>query len=180
MQAWAAETAAHAAAEHALEPFYATAEFWVSVCFVIFVVAVCRTAYRVITLALDDRADKIKNQIDEASRLAEEAQDLLASYQRRKHEAAAEAESIIEHARREADRLAERTAEELEKALKRREQMAIDRIAQAEASAIADVRNQAADVAFQATQRILSMQVKGKSADALISAAISELPEKLH
>jgi F-type H+-transporting ATPase subunit b len=58
--------------------------------------------------------------------------------------------------------------------------MAMDRIAQAEASAIADVRNQAVDVAMQAAQRILSKQVKGKSADALISAAIEELPEKLH
>jgi F-type H+-transporting ATPase subunit b len=180
MQVWAAETAAHAAAEHGSEPFYVSAEFWVSVCFIVFVVAVFRTAYRVITLALDDRAEKIKSQIDEAARLAEEAQELLASYQRRKHEAAAEAETIIEHARREADRLAERTAEELEKALKRREQMALDRIAQAEAGAIADVRNQAADVAFQAAQRVLSIQVKGKSADALISAAINELPEKLH
>jgi F-type H+-transporting ATPase subunit b len=180
MQAWAAETVAKTAAEHGSEPFYATAEFWVGVCFIIFVVAVSRTAYRVVTLALDDRAEKIKNQIDEAARLAEEAQELLASYERRKHEAAAEAEAIIKHARREADRLTERTAEELKKALKRREQMAIDRIAQAEASAIADVRNQAADVAVQATRRILSTQVKGKSADALISAAIKELPEKLH
>jgi F-type H+-transporting ATPase subunit b len=180
MQAWAAETAAHGAAEHGAEPFYASAEFWVAVCFVIFVALVFRTAFRVVTVALDDRAEKIKNQIDEAVRMAEEAQELLASYERRKHEAVAESKAIIDHARREADRLAERTANDLEKALKRREQMAIDRIAQAEASAIADVRNQAVDVAIQAAQRVLAKQVKGKNADALISAAIEELPEKLH
>jgi F-type H+-transporting ATPase subunit b len=182
MKAWAAETVAgaEAAAEHGHEPFYASAEFWVAVCFVIFVAVVFRTAYRVVTLALDDRAEKIKNQIDEATRLAEEAQELLASYERRKHEAVAETETIVDHARREADRLSERAAEELEKALKRREQMAMDRIAQAEASAIADVRNQAVDVAVQAAERILAKEVKGKSADALISAAIEELPEKLH
>ena len=176
MQAWAAE----AAAEHGAEPFYATAEFWVAVCFVIFIAAVSRTAYRVVTLALDDRAEKIKNQIDEATRLAEEAQQLLASYERKKHDAVAETEAIVDHARHEADRLAERTAEDLERSLKRREQMALDRIAQAEAGAIADVRNQAVEVAMQAAKRILTKQVTGKSADALISTAIKELPEKLH
>ena len=176
MQAWAAE----AAAEHAAEPFYASAEFWVAVCFVIFIAAVARTVYRVATVALDDRADKIKNQIEEATKLAEEAQQLLASYERKKHDAVAETETIVEHARREANRLAERSAEDLERSLKRREQMALDRIAQAEAGAIADVRNQAVDVAMQAVQRVLTKQVTGKSADALINTAIKELPEKLH
>lgn len=182
MRAWAAEKVAEAGAavEHGPEPFYASAEFWVAICFILFVALVSRTVYRVVALALDDRAERIKNQIDEAMRLAEEAQELLASYERRKHEAVAETQAIIDHARREADRLSERTAEELEKALKRREQMAVDRIAQAEASAIADVRNQAVDVAMQAAQRILAKQVKGKSADALINSAIEELPQKLH
>ncbi len=178
MQAWAAETAEHAA--KGTEAFYATAEFWVAVGLVLILAAVGRTAFRVIALALDDRAEKIKNQIDEATRLAEEAKQLLASYERKKHDAAAEAEAIIEHARQEADRLAERTADDLERALKRREQMAMDRIAQAEVSAIADVRNQAVDVAMQAARQLLTEQVKGKSADALIGAAIKELPEKLH
>ncbi len=176
MQAWAAE----AAAEHGAEAFYATAEFWVAVCFVILIAVVFRLSYRVVAAALDDRADKIKNQIDEAAKLAEEAQELLASYERKKHDAVAETNAIVEHARQEANRLAERTAEDLERSLKRREQMALDRIAQAEASAIADVRNQAINVALQAAQQVLKKQVTGKSADALISAAIKELPEKLH
>ena len=183
MYAWAAEKAvegAAGAAEHGAEAFYATAEFWVAVAFVIFVGLTYRTVYRVVTVALDDRAERIKNQIDEATRLAEEAQELLASYERRKHEAAAEAQTIIDHARREADRLGERAAADLERALKRREELAMERIAQAEASAIADVRSRAVDVAIQAAEQILAKQVKGKSADALIDAAIEELPDKLH
>lgn len=175
MEAWAAEAAGHAA-----EPFYASPTFWVGVGFIVFVALVSRIVYRVVTVALDDRADKIKNQIDEATRLAEEARELLASYERKQREAAEEAESIVDHARHEAARLGENAAQDLERSLARRRQLALDRIAQAEAQAIADVRNHAIDVAMDATQRLLSQKVKGKSADDLIDAAIKDLPKNLH
>lgn len=175
MEAWAAEAAAHAS-----EPFYASSTFWVGVGFVLFVALVGRIAYRVITVALDDRAERIKNQIEEAARLAEEAQELLASYERKQREAAEEAESIVEHARQEAARLSENAAQDLERSLARRRQLAMDRIAQAEASAIADVRNRAIEVAMDATERLLSEKIKGKSADDLIDAAIKDLPKNLH
>ena len=175
MEAWAA-----GAAGHASEPFYATATFWVSVGFIVFVALTARIAYRVVTVALDDRADKIKNQIDEAARLAEEAQELLASYERKQREAAEEAKAIVEHARHEAARLGENAARDLERSLARRRQQAMDRIAQAEASAIAHVRDSAIEVAMDATQRLLSEKIKGKSADDLIDAAIKDLPKNPH
>jgi len=175
MEAWAAE-----GAHHASEAFYASPEFWVGFGFVAFVALVSRIVYRVVTVALDDRAERIKNQIEEATRLAEEAQELLASYERKRREAAEEAESIVEHARQEAARLSENAAQDLERSLARRRQLAMDRIAQAEATAIADVRNQAIEVAMDATQRLLSEKIKGKSADDLIDAAIKELPKNLH
>lgn len=183
MMAWAAETAAEAgahAAEHAApEPFYVGAEFWVFVAFVIFVVVVGRIAYKVVTVALDDRADRIKAQIDEASRLQAEAQELLASYERKHREAAQEAESIVERARREADTIAEQAAADLERSLKRREQLALDRITQAEAAAVAELKARAVDIAMTATQTLLAENATGKQAEALINAAIEDLPEKL-
>lgn len=175
MEAWAAEAVGNAA-----EPFYASATFWVGVGFVVFVALVSRIAYRVVTVALDDRAARIRNQIEEATRLATEAQELLASYERKQREAAEEAESIVDHARHEAARLSESAAQELERSLARRRQLAMDRIAQAEASAIADVRNHAIEVAMAATERLLSEKVKGKTADDLIDAAIKDLPKNLH
>lgn len=177
MQAWAAEVVGEEAA-HA-EPFYASAEFWVAIGFIIFVILTARTVFRVVTVALDDRADRIKAQIDEATRLADEAQDLLASYERKQQEASEEAREIVERARREADRLTERATEDLERALKRREELAMERLAQAEQAAVAEVRSRAVDVALAATANVLAAQAKGKKADALIDATIQELPEKL-
>jgi F-type H+-transporting ATPase subunit b len=174
MQAWAAEDVA----EHA-EPLYASAEFWVAVAFLIFVVLTARTVYRVISVALDDRAERIEGQIEEAARLAAEAQDLLASIERKQREAAAEAEDIIERARREADRITERGAQDLEKALQRREELAMERLAQAEQAAVAEVRNRAIDMALEATRKILIAEMTGERANALIDATIKDLPQKL-
>lgn len=178
--AMAAETAAEPGAEHGAEPFYLGAEFWVFVAFVIFVILVGRTAYRVVIAALDDRAQRIKDQVDEATRLAEEAQQLLATYERKQRDAAAEAETVVEMARREADRLSDQAAKDLERSLKRREQLAFERIAQAEAAAVAEVRTRATEIALEATRRLVVQRVSGKRADALIDAAIEELPTRLN
>jgi len=174
MRAWAAETAAGAG-----EAFYESPEIWVAVAFVIVVAGISRPLTRWVGGALDDRAETIKTQIDEAVRLREEAQELLASYERKQRDAAAEAEEIVERARKEADRLGKRAAEDLEKALKRRRQLAMERIARAEAEALDEVRGVAVDVALDATRRLLAEKVSGKRADAMIDAAIKELPEKL-
>ena len=69
---------------------------------------------------------------------------------------------------------------DLEAQLSRREQLALEKIAQAEASAIEDVRNQAVDVAIAATARLLSENLDQARAEALVDAAIRELPEKFN
>ncbi len=177
---WAAHAAeiAHAAAQHAPEPFYATAEFWVAVGLVIFLALVGKRAYRLVIVSLDERAERIRGRLDEAVRVAEEAQALLAAYERKQRDAAGEAEQILADARREVDRLTEHAAAELERSLRRREDMAIERIAHAEAAALAEVRTRAVDVAMQASERLLLEKMTPKQSDALIDAAIAELPRE--
>ncbi|TVR82465.1 MAG: F0F1 ATP synthase subunit B [Rhodospirillales bacterium] len=174
IEAFAAEAAAGQA-----EPFYATADFWVLVAFVLFFALTGRVIYRVITVALDDRSDRIRQQLDEAERLATEAQEMLAGAERRQREAEAEAEEVIYRARQEAERISERAAADLENALKRREQLAMERLAFAEQTALAEVRARAVDLAIEATRRYLETQAEGKRADALIDATIKDLPNTL-
>lgn len=130
--------------------------------------------------ALDGRAGRIRSELEEAQRLREEAQSALATYQRRHRDAMKEAEEIIAHARDEAERQRERTLADLDESLKRREAMAMDRIAQAEAAALAEVRNTAIDVAIAATRTVLADQLDKAQSAALIDRAIEELPGKLH
>lgn len=175
MSALAADTAAGTA-----EAFYDAPEFWVLVAFVITVAAIIRPFLRFVTTALDKRSQSIAERIEEAQRLREEAQDLLASYQRKQRDAVKEAEDIVDHARRETERMGGRATADLEKAVERREQMALERIAQAEAKAVAEVRSEAIDIALEATRRLLDQNLADKKADALVNDAIKELPDKLH
>ncbi len=155
-------------------------EFWVALAFVIFAGAVYRPVGRMISAALDARGAKIREELDEAVRLREEAQALLAQYERQQSEAAAEAEQILAHAGDEAARQAKHAAEALEAALERRKQQAMDRIARAEEEALAEVRAAAVDIAVRATRKLLAGRLDAKRQAALIDESIAELDKQLH
>ena len=154
--------------------------FWVMVAFFVFVGALARPISGAIAAALDKRADKIRADLEEAEKLREEAQNLLASYQRQQRDAVKEAEAIVEHAKEEAERLTQQSRERLKAALERREKQAMDRITQAEAAALEQVQAHTVDVAIGAPRDFLADNLKGKQAEALIETAIKELPKKLH
>ena len=174
MNAWAATTAA----AHA-EPFYAAADFWVMVAFVILVAFAFKPLFRIVVTALDARANTIKRQIDEAARLREEAQGLLATYQRKHRDAVKEAGDILDHARDEAARQASIAEEVLEKSLKRRERSALERISQAETRTRDAVRGLAIDIAIDATRRVLAETGTYKKVHTLVADTIKELPKRL-
>lgn len=153
--------------------------FWVGVSFVIFVALMVKPSRKILA-ALDARAGRIKAQIEEAQKLREDAQHLLAEYQRKQRQAIEEAGQILAHARAEAARHREQTAQVLEVSLKRRERQALDRIAQAEAQAVEEVRQAAADIAIAATRRLLESGLDQAKRSEMIDAAIKELPQKIH
>ena len=157
-----------------------TATFWTALAFVIFVAAVYKPVSGKLAAALDARAEKIKEELDEAVRLREEAQVLLAGYERRQNEALKEAEDILANAREEAERQTRQAGEALEEFIRRREAQAVDRIARAEEEAVADVRNAAVELAIATTRKLISSELKEDRAHALIDEAIAELGDKLH
>lgn len=164
----------------AAHPFYTTREFWVAVAFVIFVVGVFRPIRKALTAALDARAARIKAEIEEATKLREEAKALLASYQRKQRDAVKEAADLVSRAKSEAEAARRKAAQELAATLGRREQMAMDRIAQAESQALQQVRNAAVDVAAAAAKRLMTEHIDGRKAETLIDQALAELPAKFH
>lgn len=159
---------------------FRTPEFWVLVAFVIFVAAVYRPVRDRLVAALDDRAKRIKAELDEARKLREEAQATLAAYQRKQRQAIAEAEDILARARDDVEFVRKQAADDLEGSLKRRERMALDRIAKAEDDAVQEVRRMAAELAIGATRRLLAKRVDEAKAGELVDAAIKELPKKLN
>ena len=155
-------------------------EFWIAVAFVAFVIVLYRFAAKRVGDALDQRGQAIKRELDEAKRLREDAQALLAKHQRESNEAAAQAKAIVAQAEAEAGRLRTEAEREIETALKRREQLALDKIAQAEAAAVAEVRNTAVTVAIAAARQLIAGGLTGERRDQIVDQAIAELGKKLH
>ncbi|MEQ9519844.1 MAG: F0F1 ATP synthase subunit B [Parvibaculum sp.] len=157
------------------------ATFWVLISFLIFVGLV--VYYKVpgmIAAALDKRAADIADELDQARQLREEAQQVLASYQRKQRDAEKEAQAIVEQARGEAERLAVETKNNLAAHVERRTKLAEDKIAQAEAQALQEVRAVAADVAIAAARTIIEQKLDGARATQLLDKSIAEVKAKLH
>ena len=154
-------------------------EFWIAVAFVIFVAAAARPLGRQILAALDARGRRIGAEIEEAQALREEAQKLLAETKRKHRDAVKDAESILEHTKVEAARLREQAQQDLELALRRREQAAMDKIAQAEAKALKDVRDQAVEIALAATASLIATNLDAQKSAAIIDQSIRHAADRL-
>ncbi len=155
--------------------------FWVAIAFLVFLgVIFYYGAPRAIGKALDARAEAIRNELDEARRLRDEAQSLLADYQRKSREAESEAKAIVEQAKREAEALAAETRQNLTESVERRTKLAEEKIARAEAQALSEVRGVAVENAIAAAEKILKERATGATASTLIDSSISDLEGKLN
>ena len=155
--------------------------FWTLVAFVAFFALIfwLKVPGKV-TAQLDERAARIKQELDEAEKLHQEAQHLFAEYQRKQRNALKEAEEIIAAAQAEARALVKQTEAELAASLERRRKQAEDKIAQAEKQALQEVRDTAVEVAIAAAGQVLSSNLQGAAAASQIDRAIGEVKAKLH
>jgi F-type H+-transporting ATPase subunit b len=160
---------------------FAEPEFWVAVAFVILMgVFAYFGIHRTVLTTLDHRSARIKAELDDARRLKDEAAKLLAEYQARSASAERETQDIIAGAKADAERIAAEAKIKTEDFVARRTRTAENKIALAEAQAVADVRAAAADAAVSAASTILLQSVKGDVANDLLSRGIAEVREKLN
>ncbi len=154
--------------------------FWALVGMIIFAgLLIYMKVPKAITGGLDSKIKKIETELDEAKRLREEAQALLAEYERKRKSAQSEADDIIEAAKEDAKRMSEEAKIALEELIARRTKSVEEKIAQAEAHAIGEVRAKSADVAIEAAQKLLEQQML-KNGNDLINQSIKEVATKLN
>lgn len=154
--------------------------FWITVALVIFLAIAIRMGLRSVLAQLDARADRIRRELEEAQALREEAQKLLADHKGRQRDALKDAEEIVETARSEARAMRIAAEQDLEEAVRRREQLAIDKIAQARQAAEAQLRQQAAELAVAAASRLIASNLDEGRRASLTDQAISEVSRKLN
>ncbi|HWL67318.1 MAG TPA: hypothetical protein VNS22_02925 [Geminicoccus sp.] len=153
--------------------------FWLLISLIILVLVLWKPVKEQLIGALDRRADQIRRELDEAQRLREEAQALLAKHQRQLHDGEGLAASILQHGAEENERVEKQLRADLAASIERRTRAAEERIAQEEASAVAEIRGKAADLAIRTTRRLLAEQLDPAKEQDLISSAIKDVRQKL-
>ncbi|GAB1581230.1 F0F1 ATP synthase subunit B [Phyllobacterium phragmitis] len=157
------------------------ATFWAFVALIIFIgIIIYLKVPKVLARSLDERAERIKSELDEARRLREEAQQLLAEYQRKRKEAEKEAGDILTAAEREAKALLEDAKAKTEDYVTRRNKLAEQKIAQAEAEAINEVRSSAVEIAVAAAGRLIADKLDQKTAGELFKQSVGEVKSRLN
>ena len=155
--------------------------FWAFVGLIIFLgIIIYIKVPAMVTKALDGRAEKVRNELEEARRLREEAQAVLADFRRKTQSADDEAEAIIAQAKSEAERMTAETEAALDDMIARRTAAAEARIAQAEAQALGEVRARATDLAIAASEKLLADQAKGAAAADLIDKSIADVKTRIN
>lgn len=164
-------------------PFFSLAntDFIVVISFILFVgVLFYFKVPSMLTGLLDKRAEGIQSEIDEARALREEAQTLLASFERKQRDVQEQADRIVVAAKESATEAAAQAKLDLEKSIERRLRAAEDQLASAEASAVRQVRDEAVRIAIGTASEVIARDMKADRADALVDEAISTVAAKLH
>jgi F-type H+-transporting ATPase subunit b len=150
--------------------------FWVLVAILIFIVLFAGRIAVPLGRLLDNRADAVRQSLDEAAKLKAEAEAMLVDARKKRTEAMAEAKDILARAREEATRTATELTAEAEMRARARERMVEERIQAAQASAIAEVRSTAVEVAIAATAQALREGLTAADDGHLVDHAIAEVP----
>lgn len=156
-------------------------DFVVTLGFIVFIgILLYYRVFRTVIGMLDKRTEAIRSDLAEARNLREEAQTLLASYERRQREVQEQADRIVANARAEAEANANKAREELDRSIERRMKAAEDQIASAEAEAVREVRNRAVEVAIAAARDVLARQMDDQRAAQMIDSSIETVGQRLN
>ncbi|MDC3311902.1 ATP synthase F0 subunit B [Alphaproteobacteria bacterium] len=150
---------------------------WVALGFIIFIAIVWRKVSAALSSLLDNRAEKIKTELNEAENLRAEAQADLKKYQKLQKEAVADAKRIVADAQAAADRIREAAAQKAEESIKRRETQAKAKIAAAEAAVISELRDRATSLAISASKDVLAAELDADLSASMIDNSLSQITD---
>ncbi len=158
---------------------FADPTLWVFIALVVFIgILLWVKVPSLVTGKLDERSQRIHDELEEARRLKEDAMALLEKYKAHEAEAEQLAKEIVENANAEAERMKAAAEKQLKADIERRSEQAKQKIARAEDSAVAEIKATAADLARAAAAKTFEDRLSGAEADALIEKAIQQIPDK--
>lgn len=162
------------------EGLFSDPKIWVALAFAILVALLYKKVARMLGATLDERSAKIGQELAEARRLREEAEEVLALYKQKQAEYTKEAAIILRDARVDADNLVAHADAELKVALEERTRHALDKITQEEARAISDVRAHVVDISLAAARAVIVKHIEATPHQDLLKLALSDIDRKIH
>ena len=153
---------------------------WVAISFVIFALLAYKLGAKSVVAKLDGRINEVKTEIETAERLRVEAQELLAQYQRKQRDTEKEAKSMIADAKKQAKTLKKNAESDLKELMERREEQLAARIGRIEENAIADIRNQAAELAVAVTTEAIVQTLDTKEGAKLADSSIASIAKQIN
>lgn len=155
-------------------------KFWVGVSFAIFVALVYKPLSRMLSKGLDSRSQKIQEELERAVQLREEAQAILASYQRKQQEALDEAGKIVSQAKASAGYMMEKARQDLEEALNRRVELAMQKISLHETAVLQELKENTVELALRAVHQVIVEDAGKESVDDTIRQSVDEIKKRFH
>lgn len=168
------------AADHGEASIWQSPDTWILVSFLIFIALFAKFIAPKLGKGLDSRANTIRDQLEQASRLRAEAEAMLAQYQQEQQALLKEAEKIVEIAKKDAAELRITAAEELKLAVERRSQQAEEKIARAEAEAVAEIRTRIIESATDRARDMLAERVQHQSEEQMVARALDAIKQQIH
>lgn len=160
--------------------FFSDPSSWVVLAFILLVGGLYKKVSRMLAVALDERSAKIAAELEQARALRAEAEEVLAVYKKKQAEYTKEAAEILKKAREDADVMAAHADKELKAALDARMQHAMEKIAQEESRAIADVRAHVVDISLAAARAMVLENASKMSQSDMVKLALADIERKIH
>lgn len=172
------ETAA-ATTGHEHEVFYQSAEFWVAMAFVITVLLLARPIFRGLCGLINKNIAAIRERLDSAEQLQHDAEQLLASYERKFRNVKKEAEAILKKSQNEIEYLRKASISHMEQEMAQKEKDVADKLTEAKNSAVREISEVAGNLSINAARKIIAERLDSKEIDALIEASIEKLDKAI-
>ena len=151
------------------------ATFWVTVSFLVFLgVLIYFKIPQKVKAVLETNISNIKNQINEAEKLKEEAKNILSENEKKISNSKAEVKSMINKANEDSEKNIIRTNEEFHRLMDNRKKNAEERIKQMKNQALKDIKNTSVKIAIKSVEKLLKNSIDKSKLDKIYLSSIEE------
>ena len=151
------------------------ATFWVMISFFIFIgLLMYFKIPQKIKITLEENINSIKNQVDEANKLKEDAKNILTEQEKKISNSKAEVKQMINKASGEAERNVIKTNQEFHNLMESRKKSAEERIKQLKNQAIKDIKNASVKIAIESVEKLIKNSMDKSKLDKIYSSSIEE------